>query len=95
MPIFGERWPLVYFDLSGHCFGFLGGGEVRVGVERNQFVRGAIYHQLLENVASSPFCATNPPGLVRACFWLSPDFVAGCVARFVTDGVVRCSNSGF
>ena len=39
-PIFGERWPLAYFDLPGRCFGFLSSSKVRIGAERSQLVEG-------------------------------------------------------
>ena len=58
--------------------------------------RGAIYRQFLVKMAYSLLCAAKPRRSGKGLFLaVSPGFVAGCVARFVTDGVVRCFNNGF
>ena len=57
--------------------------------------RGAISPIPSEGGLQSIVCcqsARSGEGLFQA---VSLGFVAGCVARFVSDGVVRCFHSGF
>ena len=73
----------------------MSGGEIRFGAEGNKFVEGRHLSPIsgegdLQSIVRCQ-SARSGAGLFLA---VSPGFVAGCVARFVTDGVVRCSNSG-
>ena len=94
---FGERWPLACFCASKPLswlitwwrFGIWCGGKLICG--------GApFYHRFPVKVASSPLYAANPPGLERVVFLaVSRGCFSGCVARFVTDCVVRWFLAGF
>ena len=76
---FGERWSLACFCASKPLFWHIKWWRFRIWCGGKPICGGApFYRRFPVKVASSPLCATNPPG----CF-------SGCVARLFSGCVAR------
>ena len=95
LSIFGERWPQASFAFPSRCFGSLGGGKVRFGVEESQFAEGRHLSLVYDEGGLQPIkCFQLPKSLGEGLFLaVSPDgMFYSCVAKFwsltVSSGVI-------
>ena len=73
-PIFGERWPLVYFVFPGRCICSLGGSEARFDVQGNHFVERRHLSPILGESGLQPIVCFQPATSI------GEGFVTGSIA---------------
>ena len=70
------------FDLPSHCFGFLGGGEIRFGADGNQFAEKRHLSPISYESGLQPVVCCQPARSGEGLFLaMSPGFIGGCIAK--------------